>query len=176
MGYLFLIIAGWSVYGIVRMTRAGKESRRYLVEGREEQPLQVEHLSPPLARLAQDTRLLRISLEAPVRQIREVLIGDLDTTSVEDLDGFDNMLMNISRQLAEWVQTVDRLPANEAAIMTDLGLSAEPVRHALMAEGWSFDRRHLRGPTGPMDQRLRHVVGELQRVELQLQTHRRPYR
>ncbi|MCA9650996.1 MAG: hypothetical protein KC501_13860 [Myxococcales bacterium] len=176
MGYLFLIIAGWAAYGIFRMMRSGKESQRYLVESREEAPLRVEHLSPPLARLAEDTRLLRISLEAPVRQIRELLVGDLDTTTVEDLDAFDNMLMNVSRQLADWLQTVDRLPADEAATMQDLGLSPEPIRQALMREGWAFERKHLRGPNGSMDQRLGHVIAELRRVETQLQTHRRPYR
>lgn len=176
MGYLFLIIAGWAAYGIFRMMRADNESKRYLVEAREEEPLHVEHLSVPLRRLAHDTRLLRISLEAPVRQIREVLVGDLDTTTVEDLDAFDNMLMNVSRQLADWLQSVDRLPPDEAATFQDLGLSPEPIRQALMREGWSYDRKHLRGPGGSMDQRIGHVIAELRRVENQLQVHRRPYR
>lgn len=176
MGYLFLIIAGWAAYGIFRMIRAGKESQRYLVESREEEPLRVGHLSPPLARLAEDTRLLRISLEAPVRQVREVLVGDLDTTSVEDLDAFDNMLMNIGRQLADWIQTIERLPPDESATLQDLGLSPEPIRQALAREGWSYDRKNLRGPGGSMDQRIGHVIAELRRFENQLQAQRRVYR
>lgn len=176
MGYLFLIVAGWAAYGIYRMVRTGRESQRYLIESRDEAPLQLEHLSPPLARLARDTRLLRISLEAPVRQIRELLIGDLDTASSEDLDGFDNMLMNASRQLGEWLQTVDRLPATDAASLQDLGLSGEPIRAALIREGWSFDRKHMRGPGGPMDHRLQQIIAELLRFETQLQATRRVYR
>lgn len=176
MGYLFLIVAGWATYGIFRMIRVGRESQRYLIESREEVPLQTEHLTPPVARLVSDTRLLRISLEAPVRQIRELLVGDLDTASTEDLDAFDNMLMTVSRQLGEWLQTVDRLPENDVASLQDQGLSGEPVRNALIREGWSFDRKHLRGPGGSMDHRLQQIIGELHRFETQLQASGRVYR
>jgi hypothetical protein len=176
MGYLFLIAAGWVAYGIYRMLRTTRESQRYLVESPREAPLHTEHLSPPLARLAHDTRLLRISLEAPVRQVRELLVGDLDSARNEDLDGFDNMLMGMSRQLGEWLRTVDQLPATDAGVLHDLGLSPEPVRSALIREGWTFDRKHLRGPGGPMGQRISQVIAELQRFETQLQATRRLYR
>lgn len=176
MGYLFLIAAGWAAYGIYRLLRTGRESQRYLVEGPREAPLQTEHLTPSLARLAHDTRLLRVSLEAPVRQIRELMVGDLDSARNEDLDGFDNMLMNLSRQLGDWLRVIDELPATDAASLQDLGLSAEPVRNALMREGWTFDRQHLRGPGGPMDRRISQVMAELQRFETLLQAPRRVYR
>ncbi len=176
MGYLFLIVAGWAAYGLYRMFRSGAETQRYLTESRGDAPLQVGHLSRPLARLAEDTRLLRISLEAPVLRIKELRAGDLDTSSTEDLDSFDNMLMDLSRQLAEWLQVIDRLPANDAAAMQDLGLSPEPLRNALIQEGWSFDRKNIRGPGGPMDERLQRVMAELHRVETQLQSTHRIYR
>lgn len=176
VGYLFLIVAGWAAYGIYRMVRTGRESQRYLIEGRDEAPPQTDHLSPPLARLVRDTRLLRISLEAPVRQIKELIIGDLDTASTEDLDAFDNMLMTVSRQLGEWLHTVDQLAESDLASLQDHGLSGEPVRTALAREGWSFDRRRLRGPGGPMDQRLTQIMAELHRFETQLQATRRVYR
>lgn len=176
MGYLFLIAAGWAAYGIYRMLRTGRESQRYLVEGPREAPLQTGHLSPPLARLAQDTRLLRVSLEAPVRQVRELLVGDLDSARNEDLSAFDNMLMTTSRQLGDWLRVVDQLPATDATSLQDLGLSPEPVRNALIREGWTFDRKHLRGPGGPMDQRISLVIAELLRFETLLQAPRRVYR
>ncbi len=176
MGYLFLIVAGWAVYGIVRMMRSGAESQRYLAEAQSETPLHTEHLTPPLAALLRETRLLRISLEAPVRQIKEHMIGDLDTASTEDLDGFDNMLMNTSRQLGDWITMVERLPENDFATFQDLGLSADPIRQALIREGWSYERKNLRGPGGTMDQRINHVIAELQRMETQMQTTRRLYR
>jgi hypothetical protein len=176
MGYLFLIAAGWAVYGIYRMVRTGRESQRYLVEGPREAPLHTDHLTPPLARLAHETRILRVSLEAPVREIQELLIGDLDSARNEDLEGFDNMLLNISRQLGEWLRVIDQLPATDAASLQDLGLSPEPIREVLIREGWSFDRKHLRGPGGSMDRRISQVMAELQRFETQLQATRRVYR
>jgi hypothetical protein len=176
LGYLFLVAAGWAAYGIYRMLRTGRESQRYLVESPREAPLQTEHLSPPLARLAHETRLLRVSLEAPVRHIRELLVGDLDSARNEDLEGFDNMLMNVSRQLGEWLRVVDELPATDAASLQDLGLSAEPVRSALIREGWTYDRKHLRGPGGTMDKRIAAVIAELLRFETMLQAQRRLYR
>lgn len=176
MGYLFLIAAGWTAYGIYRMLQSGRETRRYLDEGRHDPPLQLDHLTPPLARLAHDTRLLRISLEAPVRQVRELRVGDLESASSEDLDAFDNMLMSISRQLGDWLHMVDQLPATDAASLQDLGLSSEPIRDTLIREGWTFDRRHLRGPGGPLDQRISQVIAELQRFETQLQITGRLYR
>ena len=176
MGYLFLIAAGWLAYGIFRLLLTGRESQRYLVESPRETPLQTGHLTPPLARLAHDTRILRVSLEAPVRQIREYLVGDLDAARNEDLEAFDNMLLNASRQIGDWLHMVDQLPANDAASLQDLGLSPEPIREVLVREGWSFDRKHLRGPGGTMDVRFGRVMAELQRFELQLQTSRRVYR
>ncbi|MCH9686967.1 MAG: hypothetical protein K0V04_36365 [Deltaproteobacteria bacterium] len=176
MGYLFLIVAGWATYGLFRMVRDGNESRRYLAASAAEPPLKTGHLAPPLARLVADTRLLRISLEAPVLRVKELRAGDLDTASTEDLDAFDNMLMNLSRQIADWLHAVDRLPPAEKASMQDLGLGPEALRTALENEGWSFDRRNLRGPGKPMDERLQHVIMELHRVETMLQTTRRPYR
>jgi hypothetical protein len=176
MGYIFLIAAGWAGYGIYRMLRTGRESQRYLAEGPREAPLQTEHLSPPLARLAHDTRLLRVSLEAPVRQIREMLVGDLDSARNEDLDGFDNMLLDISAQLGDWLRMVDQLPATDAASLQDMGLGSGPVREALIREGWTFDRKHLRGPGGSMDRRISLMIAELQRFETHLQATRRVYR
>lgn len=176
MGYLFLVVAGWATYGIYRMLRTGAVNQKYLIEGQKEAPLQVGHLSPPLAQLARDTRLLRIGLEAPVFRVREMLVGNLDTASSEDLDSFDNMLMDLSRQLSDWTQAIDRLPPNERATLQDLGLGPEQIRNTLIREGWSFDRKNLRGPGGPMDKRLEQVIAELLRTETLLQTQPRLYR
>ncbi len=176
MGYLFLIAAGWAAYGIYRLLHTGRETQRYLVEGPREAPLQTEHLTPPLARLAHETRILRVSLEAPVRQIRELLVDDIDSARNEDLESFDIMLLNVSRQLGDWLRTIDHLPANDAASLQDLALGPEPIRSALVREGWTFDRKHLRGPGGTMDQRISHIIAELQRFETQLQSTRRVYR
>jgi hypothetical protein len=176
-GFLFLFVAGWASYGVYRMLRANERNRRYLQAARDEAPLQLDHLSSTLRRLTQETRMLRISLEAPIRDVADFRQGEFHQAASEDLDGFDNMLMNVSRQLADWVAAIDRLPEHERATLERLGLSAEPIRSALDAEGWAFERRNLhRLGQHPMEVRLRNIVAELDRVETSLQVVPRPYR
>lgn len=176
-GFFFLFVAGWAGYGFYRMIRSDQRNRRYLQAGRDEAALQIDHLSPALRRLAQETRFLRISLEAPIRDIAEFRQGEFHQTASEDLEGFDNMLMNLSRQLADWVGTVDRLPEHDRATLEQLGLSVAPIRNALDAEGWAFERRNLnRAGKPPMETRLRNIVAELGKVESGLQVAPSPYR
>jgi hypothetical protein len=176
-GFFFMFVAGWAGYGVYRMVRANERNRRYLQAARDDGPLQIDHLTPALRRLTQETRMLRISLEAPIRDVKDFREGEFHQTASEDLEGFDNMLMNVSRQLADWVATVDRLPEHERATLEQLGLSAEPIRNALDAEGWAFERRNLHRPgRAPMEVRLSNIVAELDRVETSLQVVPRPYR
>lgn len=176
MGYFFLFVAVWATYGLYRMVRAGEESRKYLEAAREEEPLRLGHLTEPLRRLVLDTRLLRISLEAPIRDVRGYLDGDI-SRSADDLETFDNMLMNVSRQLADWVMVVDRLPEAERGSLDDMGVSIEPIRQALGEEGWSFERRHVERPGRPaMDARLRSIMDALEKIEHALQLPPSPYR
>jgi hypothetical protein len=169
MGYFFLLLAGFAGFGLFKMARSSKKSRKYLQASREDQPLQIAHLSPGLRQLAQDTRFLRISLEAPVINLRDYIDGDLDATA-EDLDAFDAMLLGVTRQLADWLATVDQLPEEDRHRMADLGADAAAVRNALGVEGWAFERRHLRmNGQPPMDRRLAAIVGELARIETRLQ-------
>ena len=49
-------------FGFYRLMRAQQEARLYLESGAEA-PLQLSHLSSELARIARETRTLRISLE-----------------------------------------------------------------------------------------------------------------
>ena len=170
MGWFFLILAGFAGFGLFKMARSSEKSRKYLQASREDQPLRLEHLSPGLRQLAQDTRLLRISLEAPVINLRDYIDGDLDATA-EDLDAFDAMLLNVSRQLADWLAAVDQLSEHDCHKMVDLGADPAAIRNALGVEGWAFERRNLRMKGQPtMDRRLANIVGELTRIEACLQT------
>ena len=176
MGFFFLLVAGWAAYGMVRMLREGAETRRYLEGAKDDGPLELTHLSEPLRRFAMDTRLLRIALESPLRDVAYLVRGDLDR-GAEDLDTFDTMLLNLSRQLTEWVATADRLSPEDRARLEDLGGAPAKVRAALEAEGWAFVRRNLQMPGRPaMDARLRAIVGELAHVEVALQAQSVPYR
>lgn len=170
MGWFFLLMAGFAGFGLYKMARSSSKSRKYLQASREDQPLRLEHLSSGLRQLAQDTRLLRISLEAPVINLRDYIDGDLDATA-EDVDAFDAMLLDVTRQLADWLAAVEQLPEHDRHRMVDLGADPSAVRNALGMEGWAFERRHLRMPGKPtMDRRLANIVGELARIEGCLQT------
>jgi len=176
MGYFFLLLAGFAGFGLFKMARSQEKNRKYLQAAREDVPLQLEHLPPGLRRVAEDTRLLRISLEAPVRNLRDFIDGDLDAAG-EDPEGFDGMLLNVTRQLADWVLAIDRLSESDRHMMIDLGADPIAVRRALDREGWSFERRNLRmRGNPPMDRRLETIVGELARIETCLQSTGRGYR
>jgi hypothetical protein len=176
MGLFFILVACFAAFGIYRMLRASEDSRRYLQESPADTPLMLDHLSPALRRLAQDTRLLRIGLEGSIRDIRDY-VSSQTGFSAKDLESFDGMLMDVSRQLTDWVQHIEQMPAQELHRLQDLGGSHEGVRAALVREGWSFERKNaLRPGMPPMDQRLSDVVSELARIEASLQVAPRPYR
>ncbi len=176
-GFFFLLVAAWAGYGIFHMLRSAERNRRYLAEGKEERPLQLDHLSLPLRRLAESTRMLRISLESPIRDIVEFRQGEFHQTAGEDLESLDNMLMNLSRELGDWVRSVELLPEVDRARLEDLGISADPIRRALDEEGGAFERRNLHVPgRPPLDRRLEHIRSELARFESALQLTSGPYR
>jgi hypothetical protein len=115
-------------------------------------------------------------MEAPLKEVADFVAGRIDRNA-EDVEGFDTMLMNTSRQLADWVGSIDRLPEEDRERLADMGLSADPVRNALAREGWAFERKNLLRDGEPsMDARMRNVMVELQRFEEALQLPPRPYR
>ena len=176
-GVFFLFVAGWAAYGIYYLLRTSKRNQRYLAAAKDDAPMQLDHLSASLRRLAQDTRLLRVSLEAPIRDIGDFRTGDFHQAAGEDLEGFDNMLMNVSRQLSDWITSVGRLPETDRHYLDDIGLSTAAVRRALDSEGGAFERRFvLRQGQPPMDKRLKGISAELQRFEDGLQVLPRVYR
>ena len=175
MGFFFLFVAAWATYGLYRVLRSGSASRAYL-QAAHEPPLQIAHLAEPLRSLAMDTRLLRVSLEAPLREMEQYVASGFDR-SADDIEAFDNTLRDISRQLTDWVMSLENLPESERHRLADAGVSAAPIRQALEREGWSFERRNLLREGMPaMDARLRGVMQELAKVEAALQVQATPYR
>ena len=175
MGWFFVTVACLAGLGLLRMTRAGARSREYL-DGARDEPLQIEHLSRAMQDFVTDTRLLRISLESNVRTIAQFIDGDLEATN-DDRDNFDQMLMNVTRAVAEWLSTVDRMSEADQSQIVDRGGNPASVRAALEREGWSFERRNLKmAGSPPMHVRLQAVMAELHRVELALQQTARIYR
>jgi len=174
LGFFFLLVAVWSGWGLVHMLRSGQRNQAYLQAANEDEPLQLEHLSPGLRRLIRESRLLRISLEAPARQVFELRQGELH----QDLDALDNALMDITRQVMDWVDLVDALGESDRQTMRDLGVDAQRVRGALELEGLAFERRKVYlVDQPPLDKRLEAIGAELKRIETALQfVSLKPYR
>lgn len=176
MGFFFIFIAACAGYGFYRVLKSSERDRKYLAESREESPLQLAHLGFALQVLARETRTLRISLEAPVRDVAELRNGQLNATA-EDLDSFDTMLMNVSRAIADWLVGIDRLSENDRRALLDHGANPEPIRQALTEEGFAFERKNLkRVGSPPLDERLKAIMLELGKVETALQASQRVYR
>lgn len=176
-GVLFLLVAAFSAYGIYAMLRANQRNQAYLREAKVEEPLQLDHVSAPLRRLAQDARMLRVSLEGPIRDVKAMRTGEFSPSAGGDTESFDTMLMNVTREVAEWLAEAARLPEADRARLEDLGDAPVRVREILDREGGSFDRRHIkRAGQPPMDDRLTALGAELNKLELALQANRSVYR
>jgi len=173
--FLVAMVLLLTSFGFYRLLRAQQEARRYL-EGSSEAPLQLSHLSRALAMVARETRTLQISLESPLRAIREFMQTDLTRTE-DDLEAIDAALMEVTREIGEWLAMIDALPQHERSALESMGASAGRVRAAMEAEGWAFERSHLRRPGRPdLDVRLETLMRELGRVETALQVPPNPYR
>lgn len=173
--FLVSMVALLGGFGFYRLVRAQQEARRYLESGTDA-PLQLSHLTTDLARVARETRTLRISLESPLRAVREFMRTDLTRTE-DDVEAVDAALMETTREIGEWLALVDALPEPERATMEAMGAGPGAVRSALAAEGWAFERSHLRTPgRGDLDERLAAILRELERVERALQVPVNPYR
>ena len=85
--------------------------------------------SRALARVARETRTLRISLESPLRTLREFMQTD-PTRTEDDLEAVDAALMEATREVGEWLAMIDALPAHERGDMEAMGASAGPIRSA----------------------------------------------
>lgn len=164
-----LLLAG---FGFYRLMRAQQEARRYL-EGSAEAPLQLSHLSSRLALVARETRTLRISLESPLRAIREFMQTDLTRTE-DDLEAVDAALMDVTRDIGRWLAMIDALPEQDRGALESMGASPAPVRAAMEAEGWAFERHRLQNSV--LATRLEALLRELGRVEQALQVPQNPYR
>ncbi len=173
--FLVAMVALLGGFGFYRLLRAQQEARRYL-EGGSDAPLQLSHLSAELARVARETRTLRISLESPLRAVREFMRTDLTRTE-DDVEAVDAALMETTREIGEWLALVEGLPEHERSTIEAMGAGAGAVRAALEAEGWAFERTHLRSRGRQnLDDRLDAILRELERVEKALQVPVNPYR
>lgn len=113
---------------------------RALAEAAEPAAATVEHLTPSLARLVEETRLLRTALEEPVQAVRAWAASDrnpwlarVDVGDGSDLDRLgevDVALVNARRAVWDWLETVAALPDDDQQTLARLGLSSGTVRGA----------------------------------------------
>ena len=99
------------------------------------------HLSPGLARLAAETRVLRNLLEEPLQAARawcsadnSPLLSKVDFGDGSDLDrcdDFDVSLVNARQAVWEWISAVAGLPEPDRARLGELGLTDSVARHLL---------------------------------------------
>lgn len=99
------------------------------------------HLSPNLARMVEDTRLLRVALVEPVQAARAWYAADgnrilahVDVGDGSDLDRLDEVdmaLVNARRAVWDWISTVEALPDGDQQFIAGLGLNTGIARGVL---------------------------------------------
>jgi RNA polymerase sigma-70 factor (ECF subfamily) len=132
--------------------RARRDKPQLVASTALELPDDLLHLPPALADVATATRNLRCDLEDVVRDARSwqdtrrSVLADrlLGSWLLPEVEG----PTYVTRELWEWTQTVDRLPAEPAAHLAELGLDTDQVRTELASDDDFYDRlrrclRHL---------------------------------
>lgn len=199
MGYVFygvlLLIVGVSLRRPVgalaeaRRQRANlRKELRALAEGTYTATT-LEHLSPPLARLVEETRVLRLALEEPLQAVRAWLASDrspwlarVDMSDGSDLDRaaeVDVALVNARRAVWDWLAALDELPERDRELLVDLGLSAGTVRASLEArDGFRRISTLPRQESARIEQMIAPLRTALERYEATLSAGTRagPYR
>lgn len=108
-----------------------------------------EHLTPALARLLDETRLLRIALEEPLQAVRawqaadrRPWLGRVDVGDGSDLDRLEELdvsLVNARRAVWDWLGLIGELSDADRETLSRVGGSDALVRAAL-AERDAFRR------------------------------------
>ncbi|PCC66876.1 hypothetical protein SAMN02745121_00396 [Nannocystis exedens] len=134
------------------------------------------HLSPALARLFDETRLLRTALEEPLQAVRAWQAADRnpwlarvdvgDGSDLDRLEEVDVALVNARRGVWDWLGMVDDLPEADRETLARLGLSVGPVRGAL-EERDAFRRTsaEARKESARIERLVMHVRAGLDRFE-----------
>ena len=134
------------------------------------------HLSPALARLFDETRLLRTALEEPLQAVRAWQAADRnpwlarvdvgDGSDLDRLEEVDVALVNARRGVWDWLGMVDGLPEADQETLARLGLSVGVVRGALETRD-AFRRTsgQARKESARIEQLVMHVRAGLDRFE-----------
>jgi hypothetical protein len=183
----------WFIYGLIalifgvslrRPIGALVEARRQQVNLRRELKAldaaapapALEHLNPRLARLVEDTRLLRIALATPVQAARAWHVADrspilaqIDVGDGSDLDRMhevDVALVDARRAVWDWIAAVDALPEADREFLAGLGLTTGIAR-GVLSERNAFQRtsRVARRELDRIEHLLQPLLASLERFE-----------
>jgi hypothetical protein len=120
------------------------------------------HLSPTLAHLAHQARVVRLMLATPLQRYPPPVLRDTPWGRRARCDQYDLALGDARRALWEWLLLFRRLPERDRHVLTDLGVSTAPFYAALFKPG-VFDRS-----ADPWDEALYPAAPDLDRVYAEL--------
>jgi hypothetical protein len=123
------------------------------------------HLSPSLAHLAVQARVVRLSLATPLQRYAAPLLHDTPWGRRAACDEYDLAISDARRALWEWLLLFRRLGEPDRQLLGSLGLTLAPFYTALFKPG-VFDRssdlwEETLYPAAPD---LAHVFAELRRT------------
>lgn len=149
---------------------------RALASAGEATALALDHLSPNLARMVEDTRLLRIALVEPVQAARawhaadgNRLLAHVDVGDGSDLDRLDEVdvaLVNARRAVWDWVAAVESLPDSDQQFLATHGLTTGIARGVLTEKnGFQRTSGRPRQELERIEKLLLPLVASLERFE-----------
>jgi len=177
LGLIFAVSLRRPIGALVEARRQNANFRRELKSlNAGEASTAVEHLSPTLARLVEDTRMLRIALAEPLQAVRawhaadsSKILAHVDLGDGSDLDRCDELdmaLVNARRAVWDWYSAVERLPTADQHLLESLGLSTGIAR-GLLAERNALQRisRTPKKELGRIEHQLHPLIASLARFE-----------
>jgi hypothetical protein len=167
----YLGLAAIAVLGLLRTVQSQSASRRYLEASQEDGPPELGHLRPPLAHLVQDARAMRLGFEGLLRQLGRA--GRMPMGS--DAEELDSKLRDATRELGEWLGSVDRLSPDDRRRMEELSPEAERIRGLFEAENYALERGRRKGRPSLKEQ-VERLLEELEKFETNMQKAHSPYR
>jgi hypothetical protein len=123
------------------------------------------HLSPSLAHVAVQARVVRLSLATPLQRYSVPLLHDTPWGRRAACDQYDLAISDARRALWEWLLLFRRLGEPDRQILTSLGVSLVPFYTALFKPG-VFDRSPdlWEDTLYPATPDITHVFAELRRT------------